>query len=162
MGGGCHSAGNELGVLPRPGSFSCNGCTKRFDDVFGVTTKYQTGKDANMVRQVVVGFSCGLGLLICQTTFVVAQASGPSAIACDNFARNYAQHASRKGQMLGGGAMGSLLGLAIGAATGGAGLALGAAIGGTVGMIGGGSVRQKAAQQMYSAAYQDCMAGRVR
>jgi hypothetical protein len=131
-------------------------------DGLGVTTKYQTSEDANMVRQVVVGFSCGLGLLICQTTIVVAQAGGPSAIVCDNFASNYAQNASRKGQMLGLGAGGSLLGLGIAAATGGGSLALGAAIGGTVGLIGGGSVRQKTAQQMYSAAYQDCMAGRVR
>ena len=115
-----------------------------------------------MVRQTAVGFSCGVGLLICQTTFVVAQTSGPSAIVCDNFARNYAQQASAKGQLFGGGAVGSLLGLGIAAATGGGSLALGAAVGGTVGMIGGGSVRQKTAQQMYGAAYQDCMAGRVR
>jgi hypothetical protein len=115
-----------------------------------------------VVRQAVVGFSCSLGLLICQTTFVVAQGSGPSAIACDNFARNYAQHASARGQVLGLGGVGSLLGLGIAAATGGGSLALGAAVGGTVGMIGGGSARHKAAQQMYSAAYQDCMAGRIR
>ena len=53
-----------------------------------------------------------------------------------------------------------IIGLGIGAATGGAGA--GAAIGAGVGLIGGGAKRQKTADQMYNAAYQDCMADRVR
>ena len=39
---------------------------------------------------------------------------------------------------------------------------VGAAIGATAGLVGGGAARQKRAQQIYAAAYQDCMAGRVR
>ena len=62
--------------------------------------------------------------------------------------------------MLGGAAKGSLLGLGIGAIAGGAGL--GAAIGAGVGLVAGGVRRQGTAQQMYNAAYQDCMAGRIR
>src|SRR5215470_9563400 len=89
-----------------------------------------------------------------------ADAQGSSAIACDNFARNYANNASRQGQVLGGGAVGSLAGLGIGAIVGASGV--GAAVGATVGMIGGGAKRQSTAQTMYNAAYQDCMAGRVR
>lgn len=87
-------------------------------------------------------------------------ANAQSATVCDAYARNYAQNASHQGQVLGRGALGSLLGAGIGAAFGGA--AIGAAIGGGLGLIGGGSKRQKTANRMYNAAYQDCMAGRVR
>jgi hypothetical protein len=83
-----------------------------------------------------------------------------SATVCDAYARNYARDASRQGQVLGRGAVGSLIGLGIGAATGGA--AVGAAIGGGVGVISGGARRQNTADRMYQAAFQDCMAGRVR
>ena len=62
--------------------------------------------------------------------------------------------------MLGGAAKGSLVGLGIGAIAGGAGT--GAAIGAGVGLIAGGARRQATSQQMYNAAYQDCMAGRSR
>lgn len=89
-----------------------------------------------------------------------AQASRPSSITCDGFARHYAETNSRQGQVLGGGAKGSLLGAGIGALAGGAGV--GAAIGAGVGLIGGGAKRQQTAERMYAAAYQDCMAGRVR
>jgi hypothetical protein len=94
-----------------------------------------------------------------------AGASPPAAaqttsIYCDQFARNYAQNASRQGQVLGGGAVGSLVGLGIGAIAGASGV--GAAIGLGVGMIGGGTRRQSTADHMYSAAYQDCKAGRIR
>jgi hypothetical protein len=83
-----------------------------------------------------------------------------SATVCDAYARNYARDASRQGQVLGRGAVGSLIGLGIGAATGGA--AVGAAIGGGIGVISGGARRQNTAERMYQAAFQDCMAGRVR
>ena len=39
---------------------------------------------------------------------------------------------------------------------------VGAAVGATVGLIGGGSRRRETANRMYNAAYQDCMAGRIR
>jgi hypothetical protein len=87
-------------------------------------------------------------------------ANAQSATVCDSYARNYAQNASRQGQVIGKGAVGSLIGAGIGVAFGGA--AIGAAIGGGLGLIGGGSSRQKTANRMYNAAYQDCMAGRVR
>ena len=104
-----------------------------------------------------------LAIGACATTTLVpiTYAQGtPSAVACDNYARNYANNASRQGQVLRGGAVGSLAGLGIGAIFGGAGV--GAAVGAGVGMIGGGARRQGTAQQMYSAAYQDCIAGRTR
>jgi outer membrane lipoprotein SlyB len=89
-----------------------------------------------------------------------AQSSRPSAIACDGFARNYAENNSRRGQVLGGAAKGSLLGAGIGAIAGGAGT--GAAIGAVVGVIGGGARRSGTSDRMYTLAYQDCMAGRIR
>ena len=98
------------------------------------------------------------GLLSGLASFETAQAA--SATACDAYARNYSQNSSHQGQVLKGGVVGSLVGLGIGAATGGAGV--GAAIGAGVGAIGGGAKRQKTADQMYNAAYQDCMADRVR
>ena len=101
---------------------------------------------------------CAVGLLIGLACFETVQAT--SATVCDAYARNHAQQASRQGQVLGGGARGSLIGLGIGAIAGGP--ALGAAIGGGIGMIGGGARRQNTADRIYDAAFQDCMAGRVR
>jgi len=86
--------------------------------------------------------------------------AAPSAAACDNYARNYSHNASRQGQVLRGGAAGSLVGLGIGAIGGAAGA--GAAIGAGIGIIGGGIRRVSTGDRMYNAAYQDCMAGRVR
>ena len=83
--------------------------------------------------------ACAIGLLIGLGSFEAAQAA--SATVCDRYARDYAQRASRQGQVLGGGVLGSIVGLGIGIAAGGAGL--GAAIGGGVGAIGGGSRRQR-------------------
>jgi len=80
-----------------------------------------------------------------------------SAVACDNYAYNYARQASRHGQLLGGTAAGSLVGLGIGALFAASGV--GAAIGATVGLIGGGAIRHRREQQIYNAAYSDCMAG---
>lgn len=87
-----------------------------------------------------------------------AQTSRPSSAACDNYARNYANNASRQGQVLRGGAIGSLVGLGIGSIAGAGGT--GAAIGAGIGIIGGGARRVSAADRAYNAAYQDCMAGR--
>jgi hypothetical protein len=106
---------------------------------------------------------CGLALLSAGALSSDATAqsrSRPSSMACDRYAQNYAEGGSRQGQVLGGAAKGGLLGAGIGALAGGAGV--GAAIGATVGVIGGGSRRRETANRMYNAAYQDCMAGRVR
>ncbi len=104
-------------------------------------------------------------LAVCMTAATFASELRPaaaqtSAIACDQFARSYSQNASRQGQLLGGAATGSLLGLGLGALAGASGV--GAAIGASVGLIGGGARRQATADQIYSAAYQDCRAGRIR
>lgn len=104
------------------------------------------------------GATCAAVLLTAMGNSNLANAQ--SATVCDSYARNYAQNASRQGQVIGRGALGSLLGAGIGAAFGGA--AIGAAVGGGFGLIGGGSKRQKTANRMYNAAFQDCMAGRVR
>lgn len=106
----------------------------------------------------VVGMVCAVMLVTGTLNSTVAKAQ--SATVCDSYARNYSQNASRQGQVLGIGAIGSLVGAGIGAAFGGP--AIGAAIGGGLGLIGGGSQRKKTANRMYNAAYQDCMAGRVR
>ena len=87
-------------------------------------------------------------------------AAGQSARACDAWARDYARHASRQGQMLGRGAVGAGIGAGIGAAFGSAGR--GAAIGGGAGLISGGARRQQTFDMIYHAAFRDCMAGRVR
>jgi hypothetical protein len=101
-----------------------------------------------------------LGPLLALASAATAQQKPPpSAIVCDNFARNYATNASRQGQVIGRGAAGSLAGLGVGAIFGAAGV--GAAVGATVGVIGGGAKRQATAERMYAAAYQDCMAGRT-
>jgi hypothetical protein len=106
---------------------------------------------------------CGLVLLAAGALSIDVRAqsrSRPSSMACDRYAQNYSEGGSRQGQVLGGAAKGGLLGAGIGAIAGGAGV--GAAIGMTVGVIGGGSRRRETANRMYNAAYQDCMAGRVR
>jgi hypothetical protein len=90
----------------------------------------------------------------------LVDAQGRSGTACDSYARDYASQASRRGQVLGGGAKGSLLGAGFGAIAGSAGA--GAAVGAIVGGIGGGARRRADAERMYDLAFQDCMAGRVR
>lgn len=115
-----------------------------------------------MNRRTGITLSCGLCLALLLNT--ASQAQLPyqpppmSAVACDSYAHNYAQTASAQGQILGGGAAGSLVGLGIGALFAASGV--GAAIGATVGLIGGGAAREQRAQQIYAAAYQDCLAGR--
>jgi hypothetical protein len=112
-----------------------------------------------MSRTGIVAAWLSLGLLLFQAHDTLAQTSQRSARYCDSYARDYAQNASRQGQVLGGGAKGSLLGAGIGAIAGGAGV--GAVVGATVGIIGGGARRQNTAERMYNAAYQDCMTGRL-
>jgi hypothetical protein len=87
-------------------------------------------------------------------------ARSQSAVVCDGYARSYAQKNSAKGQMLIGVGGGSLIGAGLGAIGGAAGV--GAAIGGGIGLIGGGMRRKQTSDQMYAAAYQDCMSGRAR
>jgi hypothetical protein len=87
-------------------------------------------------------------------------AAAPSSRVCDAWARDYARAASRQGQVAKRGVLGGLLGLGIGAATGGA--AAGAAIGAGVGAGSGAIRRGRTFDQIYAAAYRDCMAGRVR
>ena len=92
----------------------------------------------------------------------LAQAQGvwPTAIACDSYARGYAEHASTQGQILFHTAGGTLLGFGIGAIAAASGV--GAAIGATIGIISGGIHREQTADRIYAVAYQDCMAGHVR
>ena len=89
-----------------------------------------------------------------------APAAAQSARACDAWAHDYAAHASRQGQVLGRGAVGAGLGAGVGAIFGGPGV--GAAIGGGLGLVSGGARRQQTFDQIYRAAYRDCMAGRAR
>jgi Glycine zipper len=105
-------------------------------------------------------YSCALVLLAGLAGPASTQTSRPSSIVCDSFARNYAQNSSRQGQVFKGAGVGSLVGLGIGALAGGAGI--GMAVGATIGGIGGGARRQSDADRIYAAAYQDCMAGRIR
>jgi hypothetical protein len=83
-----------------------------------------------------------------------------SAVACDSYAANFARNASAQGDILAGGAFGSLAGLGIGSLFAASGV--GAAIGATAGIIGGGAVRNQREQQLYAAAFQDCLQGIVR
>ena len=101
---------------------------------------------------------CAIALLIAWSGF--DEAAAASQTVCDRYARSYSENASRQGQVLGGGVIGGLIGLGIGVATGGA--AVGLAVGGGIGMIGGGAKRRRTADRMYGAAFQDCMAGRIR
>jgi hypothetical protein len=113
-----------------------------------------------MYRTLCTTVAVAMALMSVLAQITYAQGAQPSAVACDNYARNYANNTSRQGQVLKGGAVGSLAGLGIGAIFGGAGV--GAAVGAVGGMLGGGAKRQGVAQQMYGAAYQDCMAGKIR
>jgi len=107
-----------------------------------------------------LGISICVAVVLSGTLMNKPVSAQQSATACDAYARNYAQNASRQGKVIGGGVVGGIIGLGIGAATGAAGV--GAAIGGGLGAVGGGARRQQDAKRIYRAAYQDCMAGRVR
>jgi hypothetical protein len=113
-----------------------------------------------MHRWAAAAIGISLGVWAGSAELANAQGSRSSAVACDNYARNYANHASRQGQVLRGGAVGSLVGLGIGSISGAAGV--GAAIGAGIGVIGGGIRRSSSAERTYNAAYQDCMSGRIR
>lgn len=86
-------------------------------------------------------------------------AAAPSAIACESWANNYARHVSREGELLAGTALGSLGGFAIGSIFAASGV--GAAIGAGIGIVGAIVVREQRAEQLYAAAYYDCMTGRA-
>lgn len=62
--------------------------------------------------------SCAVAIL----AIVEAQPAKPSAIVCDNFARDYSQRSSARGQVLGRAVVGSLVGLGIGSIAGAGGL----------------------------------------
>jgi hypothetical protein len=113
-----------------------------------------------MTRRVFYAFLSAFGMLAASAFATPTTAAAQSARACDAWARDYARHASRQGQVLGRGAVGSAMGAGIGAAFGNAGR--GAAIGGGVGLISGGARRQQTFDMIYQAAFRDCMAGRVR
>ena len=107
------------------------------------------------MKRCVVALVCLESLLFASIGQAYAQSPKPSAVACDRYARNYSEQASRQGQVLRGVGVGSLVGLGIGSIAGAAGA--GAAIGGTVGLIAGGARRHQTAEKMYEAAYIDCM-----
>jgi hypothetical protein len=103
------------------------------------------------------------GLLIAAST-TIANArprshAAPSAIACENWAYNYARRTSREGEILGGTALGSAAGFGIGSIFAASGV--GAAIGAGIGIIGGIIIREQRYEELYRAAYIDCMAGRA-
>ena len=98
-------------------------------------------------------------LLISAVSLADARRSRPSAAECDVYARNYARDESRQGQILGATGLSTLGGFAIGSIWAASGI--GAAIGLGVGLIGGLIVRTEDANQIYSVAFRECMAGRV-
>jgi hypothetical protein len=105
----------------------------------------------------VTALAVAIGLFAISATPHHAYAA-PTSRACDAWARDYARNASRQGQVVKRGMFGGLLGLGIGAATGGAGA--GAAIGAGVGAGSGAMRRGRTFDQIYAAAYRDCMRGR--
>jgi predicted lipid-binding transport protein (Tim44 family) len=100
-----------------------------------------------------------LGVVFCFAGTEVALAQ--TATVCDAYAQNYARDASRKGQVFGGTVGGAVIGAGLVAITGGV-AAAGAAIGGGIGALGGGRKRRESAERTYQAAFDDCMAGRVK
>jgi len=80
----------------------------------------------------------------------------PSATECDRIARDFANRNSR-GEALTRGAIGAGVGALTGAIFGGAGT--GAAIGGGLGVVSGGSKQMQDREQLYQAAFDDCMRG---
>lgn len=112
-----------------------------------------------MFRPAISLTCCVLIFSIDALGIVMAQRPQPSAVKCDSSARVYAQQNANEGKILGRGAAGSVIGLGLGALAAASGV--GAAIGATVGVISGGAKREQRVQQIYNAAYQDCMAGRL-
>jgi len=106
-----------------------------------------------------ISCSVALALAIASPTHaqLPSKSARYSAVACDSYANTYAQQKSHQGQLLGGAAAGSLAGLAIGSLFAASGV--GAVIGVTAGLIGGGAARHKREQEIYAAAYHDCMNG---
>lgn len=99
--------------------------------------------------------ACGAVLLaFCPLT---AQAE-PSAAACTDYARSYAQKQTR-GMVLGGAVGGSAVGVGVGALFGKPGA--GALIGGGIGTIGGDSRKSQSYKTNFEDGFIDCMAGRA-
>lgn len=113
-----------------------------------------------MCRKSIFVSSLSVILLISAMSVADARRSRPSAAECDAYARSYARDESRQGQILGSTGLGSLGGFAIGSIWAASGV--GAAIGAGVGLIAGLLVRTTDADLIYSEAYRDCMARRVR
>ncbi len=108
----------------------------------------------------VLRHAVALGVVVALGGFEPAYAA--SAQVCDAYARSQSKKNSRKGQVLGGTIVGSAVGVGIVALTGGAALPAAAVVGGGIGGIVGGSSRKKEADKIYRAAYEDCMAGKVK
>lgn len=113
----------------------------------------------NKIVCVLISFSV---ITIISTTSATARhrTAAPSALACESWAHNHARRASLEGEILCGTALGSAAGFGIGSIFAASGI--GAAIGAGVGIIGGIIVREQRSDQIYHAAFHDCMAGRVR
>jgi hypothetical protein len=108
----------------------------------------------------VLRHAVALGMIIALGGWEPANAA--SAQACDAYARSQGKKNSRQGQVIGGSIVGSAVGLGIIAITGGAAVPAAAVVGGGIGGIAGGGSRKKEAEKIYRAAYQDCMAGKVK
>jgi hypothetical protein len=111
-----------------------------------------------MSRRAIVIFCSGLALLTGVAQVHAGGSGYPSAMGCDRYAHDYAQRASMQGELFGGAAIGSLAGLGIGSLFAASGV--GAAVGAVVGLIGGAAVQQRREEQIYYAAYYDCMTSR--
>lgn len=101
--------------------------------------------------------ACGMALLaFCPLTAAHAE---PSAAACTDYARSYAQQQTRGIALIGAGTgagVGGLVGGIFGKAGGGA------IIGAGIGTIAGSKHRSQSAKAVFEDAFIDCMAGRVR
>src|SRR5262245_19578962 len=95
-------------------------------------TKPMNGKSLAIV-------SCVLAIL--GSDFQSPAFAAPSSRACDAYARNYAQNASRQGQVVRRGVLGGLLGAGVGSAAGST--RTGAAVGAGVGVLSGDRKRQR-------------------
>jgi uncharacterized membrane protein len=104
--------------------------------------------------------ACGIALLAFGTLTVahtVARAE-PSAAACTDYARNYAQQQTRGIALIGTGTGAGVGGL-VGGIFGKAGA--GAVIGAGIGTIAGSKQRSQNSRAIFEDAFIDCMAGRV-
>jgi uncharacterized membrane protein len=100
--------------------------------------------------------ACGVALLaFCPITVTQAE---PSAAACTDYARSYAQKETR-GVVLAGAGVGSGVGGLVGSIFGKSGA--GAIVGAGIGTIAGSKQRSQNSKAIFEDAFIDCMAGRV-